>query len=105
MRVILETQKKSAVQTSPQGRRVHGTAWFTVRVFDRDESVPEIYDYAQPVAGWLKSIALSRPFRVAPPTRLSGPLVEAVVPRVLLESLPAETRVAMQWEFVPGGTP
>lgn len=105
MRVILETQKKAAVQTSPQGRRVQGTAWFTVLAFDRDESVPEIYDYAQPVAGWLNSIGPSRPFRVAPPKRLSGRLVEAVIPRAILESLPAESVVAMQWEFVPGGRP
>lgn len=105
MRMILETQGKSAIQTSPQGRQVQGAARFTVRAFDADENLPEAYDYAQPVAGWLTSIAPSQPFRVAPPSRLSGQLVEAVVPRVLLETLPAETLIAMQWEFVPGGRP
>lgn len=105
MQLILETPKRPAMRTSPQGRRLAGAAWFTVRAFDPTESVPEIYDYAQSVTAWLSSYPTSQPFRVAAPSTLSGQLVDAVVPRALLEALPGETRVAMQWEFVPGEKP
>ena len=103
MRTILETSRVPAVQKWPSGRSVDGVAFFTVRVFDAGEEVPDIYDYAQTVSEWLGSIGDGKPLRSAPPANLSGPLHEAVVPRGLLESLPAESLIAAQWEFTPGG--
>jgi hypothetical protein len=101
MRIVFETQSVPTVGTFTRGGVVQGSAKYVVRVFDAGEVVPAMH-HAGPVSSWLGSLASGEPLRSIPPSGLAGP-TEAVVPRSLLESLPADSLLAAEWEFVPGG--
>lgn len=103
MREVFAT---SAVPTVHEHDGRKGTARFVVRLYDATEAVPLIHDYAQPVAQWLLHLPDGQHLRSQPPAQLRGtqqPLVEAVVPRSLLEALPSDGLLAAEWQFIPGG--
>ncbi|MGH2473133.1 MAG: hypothetical protein ACRDG6_12225 [Candidatus Limnocylindria bacterium] len=104
MRVVFETPPVKAFgKVPPRGRELQGMARFVVRVFDAGEEIPAIYDYAGPIAKWLSSLGPGQPLLSPPPESLSGPMRVAAVPRHILDSLPADSLLAVGWEFVPEG--
>jgi len=104
MRVIFETPPVPAVDTLPDGRTVRGTARLVVRTLEPGEELPLGCPSAQPVSRWRStSLAGNGSMPVPPVPHLIGPAV-ATVPRELIEALPDDVRLFVQWELKPGGT-
>ncbi len=96
MQTIFQTPPVPATRTI-QGRAFRGTAHFEAHVFAPDEEIPEGHQ-AIPIARWLKSIPPGQSLEVAPPPDMVG-AATAIIPRVLLENLPSDVLLEVQWEI------
>lgn len=104
MRVIFESPPVPAVDKFPDGRVIRGTAKVVARLFDPGETAEEQY-VARRVALW-RSTSLRSDGSIAcpPPPFMTGPL-PVFIPPLIIDSLPADALLAIQWELKPGGQP
>lgn len=84
------------------GRTVKGTAGFTATVYEPDERAPLVGGRRLPlVSEWRASLAPGEPLRISPPKDHVGPTT-AVIPRALLDPLPDQATLWVEWKFFVG---
>jgi hypothetical protein len=84
------------------GSTVAGAAWLTVRTFDAGEAIPKQHDHARPLARWLEQLGDRPPGSTLPDAfRSETGVREVAVPPDLLENLPRDALIAVDWEFEP----
>jgi hypothetical protein len=109
MRLVFESVRIPVVASFPRdagtlldGSTVAGVAWLTVRTFDSGELIPKQHDHARPLARWLEQLGDRPPGSTLPDTfRSKTGVREVVVPPQVLEQLPHDTLIAVDWEFEP----
>lgn len=107
MRLLFESARIPVVASFPpdagtllDGSTVAGAAWLTVRTFDANEAIPKQHDHARPLAQWLEQLGDRPPGSTLPVAfRSEAGVREVVVPPDVLERLPRDTLIAVDWEF------
>ncbi len=104
MRIVFETPPVPAIDKFPDGTVIRGTAKLVARLFDAGD--PEAPKYrAIGVALWRRT-SLHADGSLPCPLHpfLTGPAA-VFIPRVVIESLPEDGLLAIQWEVKPGALP
>jgi hypothetical protein len=109
VRLLFESVRIPVVATFPPdagtllgGSTVAGVAWLTLRTFDAGEPIPKQHDHARPLAWWLEQLGDRPPGSTLPDAfRSKTGVREAAVPPDVLENLPRDTLIAVDWEFEP----
>jgi hypothetical protein len=109
VRVVFESERIPVTATIPSdagtqldGATVEGVAWLTMKTFDPGEAIPAQHDHARPLAVWREQLRGRPPGSTLPDAfRPKTGAREVVVPPRLLEGLPPETIIAVDWEFEP----
>jgi len=113
VRLVFESVRIPVIASFPQdagtlldGSTLSGAAWLTVRAFDVGEAIPKQHDHARPLARWLEQLGDRPPGSTLPETfRSETGVREVVVPRDLLDDIPRDALIAVDWEFEPAQRP
>jgi hypothetical protein len=105
MRLLFESARIPVTASFPHdagtlldGSTVGGAAWLTVRAFDADEAIPKQHDHARPLARWLEQLGDRPPGSTLPEAfRSETGVREVVVPRDILDDLPRDVLIAVDW--------
>jgi hypothetical protein len=107
MRLLFESARIPVVANIPrdagthlEGSAIEGVAWLTLRSFDEGEVIPKQHDHARPLARWLEQLGDRRPGAILPDSfRSKNGVLEVAVPPDVLENVPRDTLIAVDWEF------
>jgi hypothetical protein len=109
MRLIFESERIPVTAKIPSdagsplaGTTVDGVAWLTLKTFESGDVIPKQHDHARPLSTWFEQLGGRPPGSALPDVfRSKTGLHDVVVPPRVLEGLPVDTIIAVDWEFEP----
>ncbi len=107
MRIVYETDPVAApadYKLKGGGTFAGGFFRFVLRLYEPGEEVPTSHQPASPVAKWRRtSLATDGTLHVPPPPNAEGKIATVVVPRLVIDALPEDGRLFVQWELTRTG--